>query len=155
MYSTQWPLYNAVNSMDTWYFHLFLCACSRTGNTHFHIVGLSQPWFEGCFFTLSSKTFYIEIYLFFMSQKHRDYRGVYKRHILKILGKIKDNILQWNFIKLCIFWKSNSQHHISIYMYFNRENILTALHTSSWIWRSKWVVLVPRKTLSTYCLPHL
>ena len=58
-------------------------------------------------------------------------------------------------IKLCTFWKSNAQHHISIYMYFNRENILTALHTSSWIWRSKWVVLVPRKTLSTYCLPHL
>ena len=58
-------------------------------------------------------------------------------------------------IKLCTFWKSNSQHHISIYMYFNRENILTALHTSSWIWRSKWVVLVPRKTLSTYCISHL
>ena len=58
-------------------------------------------------------------------------------------------------IKLCTFWKSNSQHHISIYMYFNRENILTALHTSSWIWRSKWVVLVPRKTLSTYCFSHL
>ena len=58
-------------------------------------------------------------------------------------------------IKLCTFWKSNSQHHISIYMYFNHENIHTALHTSSWIWRSKWVVLVPRKTLSTYCISHL
>ena len=58
-------------------------------------------------------------------------------------------------VKLCTIWKSKAQHHISIYMYFNHENIFTAWHTSSWIWRSKWVVLVPRKTLSTYCLSHL